>query len=564
MPRTREKRRNPVPSARGALAACAIVGSASAQMLAFPTAEGSGRFAKGGRGGDVYEVTNLASSGPGSIVDAVSQPNRTIVFRVSGTIDLGDQILQPKSYTTIAGQTAPGDGICIKGRIQIWNHRDIVIRHIRVRVNEGGVNADGDAIDIAGLSKVDDKVTNRLCKNIIIDHASVSFSRDENISSRNATDSVTVQWSILSEALRLEGSHSYGSLIRGERGQQKTFHHNLYAHNLGRNPRPGNYVPVTEDPEGLHLDFRNNVIYNWENKKPGYNEDKPEENTMSRYNFVGNAYIRGPNSTTTKYTDIFKESCAICYGYFEGNSYEGVVPADQWSLIDFQEYLTADMIAAYKARSKPHPMQPVRTTSAEQARKDVLARAGATVPKRDIIDLRIVSDVENKTGRIIDYTTDSPEGAWPELKSLPAPDDDDHDGMPDDWERKHGLNPKDPADRNKTTHDGYTMLEQYLNSLTGEATIHATGIQDNPALRKDALRFTRVSRSAIEYQLDQEADLDIAIYDLSGNLVAPLPQGFRMAGLYRINLGRYELPSGAFYVQSRIGSRRLQHRLVSF
>lgn len=265
---------------------------ASSPMLAFPTAEGSGRYAKGARGGEVYEVTNLNNSGPGSIVDAVSQPNRTVVFRVSGTIPLGDQILQPKSNTTIAGQTAPGDGICIKGRIQIWNYHDIIIRYIRVRVDEGGVNADGDAIDIAGFNEADDKIVNRECRDIIIDHVSVSFSRDENISTRNYTDNVTVQWSIMSEALRLGGSHSYGSLVRGERGQQKTYHHNLYAHNLGRNPRPGNYVPVTEDPKGLYFDFRNNVIYNWEKKKPGYNEDKAEQNSLSRYNFVGNAYIR--------------------------------------------------------------------------------------------------------------------------------------------------------------------------------------------------------------------------------------------------------------------------------
>jgi len=548
--------------ARGVGILFTLAGLASAQMLAFPTAEGSGRFAKGGRGGDVYEVTTLAATGPGSIVDAVSQPNRTIVFRVSGTIDMGDQILQPKSNTTIAGQTAPGDGICIKGRIQIWNHHDIVIRHIRVRVNEGGVNADGDAIDIAGLNEADDKITNRQCKHIIIDHASVSFSRDENISTRNYTDSVTVQWSILSEALRLKGSHSYGSLIRGERGQQKTYHHNLYAHNLGRNPRPGNYVPVTEDPKGLYFDFRNNVVYNWENKKPGYNEDTPEKNTLARYNFVGNAYVRGPNSTTTQYTDIFKESCAICYGYFEGNSYEGVVPQDQWSLVDFQEYVTADMIAEYKKRSSQMPMQPVRTTSAEQARKDVLAKAGAIVPKRDIIDQRIVMDVENKTGRIIDFTTDSPEGAWPELKSIPAPADDDHDGMPNEWETRYGLDPKDPADRNKTTSDGYTMLEQYLNSLTGEATLGTTEAKGNR--EHPGLRSLRSKRGGLEYELDRTADIDITVYDLGGSLVAHLPQGTKTAGSHVVALGPEELPSGAFYVQVRLGSIRQLHLMTRF
>ena len=175
------------------------------QQLAFPTAEGSGRFASGGRGGDVYQVSNLNNSGPGSIVDAVSSGNRTIVFLVSGTSELGDVILRPKSNTTIAGQTAPGDGICIKGRIKISSVSDVVIRYIRVRVDAGAANSSGDAIDIASGT------------NIIIDHVSASYARDEGISCQPNSDKVTVQWSIISEALTYE-NHGYGSLVRGEFG----------------------------------------------------------------------------------------------------------------------------------------------------------------------------------------------------------------------------------------------------------------------------------------------------------------------------------------------------------
>ena len=280
----------------------------TAQQLAFPTAEGSGRFATGGRGGDVYEVTNLSNSGPGSIVDAVSSGNRTIIFRISGTIEMGNILLRPKSNTTIAGQTAPGDGICIKGRIYIGAVSNVVIRYLRVRVDAGAANSSGDAIDIADG------------KNIIIDHVSASYARDEGISCQETSDTVTVQWCIISEALTFE-NHSYGSLVRGDYGDVKSYHHNLYAHNNNRMPRPGNYTATSIDPEGLHFDFRNNVVYNWKGNEPGYNADIY---ATSRYNFIGNAYLSGPESTVKN--TAFKESCIDAIGYFEDNSYNGVVP----------------------------------------------------------------------------------------------------------------------------------------------------------------------------------------------------------------------------------------------
>jgi len=419
---------------------------------AFPGAEGSGRFATGGRGGAVYEVNSLSNSGSGSIVDAVSQGNRTIVFRVSGTIPLDSVILEPKSNTTIAGQTAPGDGICLKGRIHIKNNaHDIVIRYIRVRVDAGAANSSGDAIDIDEGS------------NIIIDHVTASYSRDEGISCQEDSNMVTVQWCIISEALTFEG-HSYGSLIRGQYGQQKTYHHNLYAHNQGRNPRPGNYVAIGSDPEGLHFDFRNNVVYNWKGSVAGYNDDV---SMVSRYNFIGNAFIPGSESTQDYGNKFFREKTKPVYGYFADNSYDGNVPSDpgQWSLVYFASMTSAE-IAAYKARSYLVPMEPVTTTSAAQAKIDVLADAGASFPTRDIIDARIVNDVLNKTGHSIVDTNSQPEGGWPTLNSLPVPTDSDHDGMPDLWETSHGLNPNDAGDRNGHTLDtDYTNLEVYLDWL---------------------------------------------------------------------------------------------------
>jgi pectate lyase len=418
---------------------------------AFPGAEGSGRFATGGRGGTVYEVTNLNNSGAGSIVEAVNQSGRTIVFRVSGTIALGSVVLEPKSNITIAGQTAPGDGICIKGRIHIKNNvHDIIIRYIRVRVDAGAANSSGDAIDI-------DSGTN-----IIIDHVTASYSRDEGISCQQNSNKVTVQWCIISEALTFE-SHSYGSLVRGQYGQQKTYHHNLYAHNQGRNPRPGNYLSIGTDPCGLYFDFRNNITYNWKGTASGYNDDGP--GFVSRYNFIGNDFIRGPESSSGSYG--FRESSTDANGYFADNAKDDVVPtggSGQWILVDFNDF-NAPQVAKYKA-SPMVPMEPVTTTSAAQAKKDVLSDAGTSYPRRDIIDARITNDVLKKTGHSIWDTNAQPEGAWPALNSLPALTDSDHDGMPDIWETSQGLNSNDSNDRNGYTLDtDYTNLEVYLDWL---------------------------------------------------------------------------------------------------
>jgi hypothetical protein len=418
--------------------------------LAFPEAEGSGRRATGGRGGSVYKVTNLNNSGPGSIVDALSSGNRIIVFDVSGTIELKGVILEPKSHTTIAGQTAPGDGICIKGRFHILNVSDVVIRYIRIRVDAGAQNSDGDAIDID------------YGKNIIIDHVSASYARDEGISCQEDSNDVTVQWCIISEGLTFE-SHSYGSLVRGQYGQRKTYHHNLYAHNWGRNPRPGNYLDISADPLGLFFDFRNNVVYNWKGNTAGYNDDSTP---VSRYNFIGNVYVTGPESSLTG--KAFRESARFAWGYFEDNSYNGVVPADPWSLVQFN--MAAADADWYKERSYLIPMDPVTTTSPAQAKTAVLAGAGASFPKRDIIDARIVNDVLNLTGHSISNVNEQPEGGWPQLNSAPAPADSDNDGMPDYWEIGVCLDPYDANDAiGDRDNDGYTNIEEYINWLpTGE------------------------------------------------------------------------------------------------
>jgi hypothetical protein len=394
-----------------------------------------------------------------------------------------------------------GDGICIKGRIQI-NKNDIVIRYLRVRVDAGAANSSGDAIDISSG------------KNIIIDHVSASYARDEGISCQETCDSVTVQWCIISESLTFEG-HSYGSLVRGDKGDQKTYHHNLYAHNNGRLPRPGNYTHAVYDSTGLCFDFRNNVVYNWAGLSPGYNAD---EDQISRYNFIGNVYILGPESSTS--SKLFKEDAYNSYGYFADNMFNGVIPTDQWSLVKFNRFTTTQ-ITAYKQRSYLLPMEPVTTTSPEQAYIDVLAGAGCSFPERDTIDRRIINDVINQTGHSIANTSVQPEGGWPLLSSLPAPIDTDHDGMPDDWEIANGLNFSDATDRNLLAENGYTHLENYLNGLVEQ---DANRITSEPSAVRDFLLVKNYpnpfnSATTIQFSLFRSGLAEIRIFDLTGRVV---------------------------------------------
>jgi len=512
---------------------------------AFPGAEGSGMWSLGGRAGEVYEVTNLNNSGPGSIVDALSQGNRTIVFRVSGTIELQGVILRPRSFTTIAGQTAPGDGITIKGRMIIGNVTDVVVRFIRIRVDEGAANSSGDAIDIAGG------------KNIVIDHVSASYARDEGISCQEQSDKVTVQWCIISEGLTFE-SHSYGSLVRGDHGDTKSYHHNLYAHNNNRNPRPGNYTQIANDSLGLFFDFRNNVVYNWKASEPGYNDDRM---TVSRYNFIGNYFVTGQESPVTN--RIFKENSLVSYGYFRDNAYNGNVPDDPWSLVRFNNF-TQTQVDDYKSRSYEIPMEYVTTTSPHQAKIDVLAHAGASFPKRDIIDERIVNDVLAGTGRSIMRTSDQPEGAWPLLNSLPAPIDTDKDGMPDDWEIANGLNPNDPSDGSSYTLSGYTNLEIYLNELV-EGIF--TSSPKNVELPNEFVLHQNYPNpfnpvTTIEYYLPKESLIKLEVFDVVGRKILTLDEGNKQSGYYKVNFDASNLASGLYIYRLNAGQNFITKKML--
>jgi len=418
-------------------------------IRAFPGAEGFGAFSKGGRGGKVYHVTTLEDEGMGSLREAVeAEGPRFVIFDVSGTIRLKSSLVIRNPFITIAGQTAPGDGICLRDQTFVVAADHVVVRFLRCRLGDEGQA--GDSINIV------------FGQHIIIDHCSASWSLDEALSSsthRPVLSDLTVQWCFITEALNPE-NHGFGSLIRGCRGVRYSYHHNLYAHNRGRNPRPGNYdypnTPET-DPDGLLLDFRNNVIYNWEGSHAGYNADA---NSVTRLNYVGNYLVPGPNSVSNGIA--YKEGSPNNRGYFIGNYYNNILPADPWSVVNFDDW-NESQIAAYK-QSKPFETGPIVTQEAKEAYQAVLAHGGASLPRRDAVDRRIVEDVKTGKGRIINSQKEV--GGWPDLKSAPAPRDSDGDGMPDEWEKQHNLNPQDasdgPADADG---DGYTNVEEYLNDL---------------------------------------------------------------------------------------------------
>lgn len=419
-----------------------------AALPAFPGAQGAGALATGGRGGRVMTVTNLADSGPGSLRAAVEATGpRIIVFATSGTIRLAKPLVVRAGRVTIAGQSAPGDGITLRDHPLVVQADDVVVRFIRSRLGDES-RTESDAIWI------------RAGRRIILDHVSASWSVDETLSvSGNyaAADEgwydVTVQWSIiansLTRSLHAKGAHGYGSLVRGGRGARASFHHNLWANHSARMPRPGNYAPAASDPDGAWFDFRCNLFYNWGGGRSGYNADK---DSVARYNFVGNAYLRGPDSGKAI---AFDEGNPVARSWFADNAMDGVVPTDPWSLV-------TGMTDPAQKLDAPVAMPPVDCAGALTVEAAVLAWAGAA-HARDAVDAAIIAGVRTRTGRQIDSQREM--GGWPELRAAAAPRDRDGDGMPDDWERDHGLNPARDDSGGDRDGDGYTNIEDYLNAL---------------------------------------------------------------------------------------------------
>lgn len=427
--------------------------TAAAQQatIAFPGAEGAGRFAVGGRGGAVLRVTNLNDSGPGSLRAAVeAEGPRTVIFDIGGTIRLETPLRIRRGRITIAGQTAPGGGITVRDHALVISADDVIVRHIRSRLGDES-RIESDAISL------------ERGRRIILDHVSASWSVDETLSAGSRYDpperglyDVTVQWSVIAESLNhsghAKGDHGYGSLVRGGHGAHFTFHHNLWAMHRARMPRPGNYNPPSVDPLGPRFEFRSNVFYDWGGSHAGYNADTE---SLAAYAFIGNAYIPGPNSQGRW---AFEESNPLARAWFEGNSMDGAVPADPWTLVKDSDR------PDYRLTARPD-WADAATEAPDAAAEVVLSGAGAG-RVRDAVDARVIAGVRDRSGRIID--SQGQVGGWPELAAGAPWVDGDGDGMPDDWERARGLDPANaadgPADRNG---DGFTNLEDWLNELAG-------------------------------------------------------------------------------------------------
>ena len=418
---------------------------------AFPGAEGFGKFAIGGRGGRVIAVTNLNDAGPGSLRAACeAEGPRTVVFRISGTIPLKSELKIKHPFLTIAGQTAPGDGICVAHRNVKCDAENVIIRYMRFRPGDvAGVESDGFGGE---------------CSHSIIDHCTVSWGIDETLSI-NKANNFTVQWCMISESLfnslHKKGHHGYGGLWGGPGG---SWHHNILAHHSSRNPRAsGNEV------SGL-MDCRNNVIYNW-----GFNSAYGGE--MWPRNWVNNYYKPGPATEPKVAHRIFLQKDARGRMFADGNFMYGSpeVSRDNWDGgIDFAP--DGDATEETLRSDTPYVVAPVETETAEEAYESVLAEAGASLV-RDAVDARIIEEIRTGTAKygktwrgggngIIDSQADV--GGWPELKSAPAPADGDGDGMPDEWELAQRLDPQAASDGALDQDgDGYTNLEEYLNSLAG-------------------------------------------------------------------------------------------------
>jgi hypothetical protein len=437
-----------------------------AQQLAFPEAEGFGKNATGGRGGVVLEVTNLNDAGPGSLREAILNSNtRTIVFRVSGTIYLQSVLRISTGNVTIAGQTAPGDGITLAGYNFRVSTDNVIIRYIRARL--GDMNR-----------QADDAFTCTEQNNIIIDHCSFSWSLDEAASAYDNTN-FTMQWCIVSESLynsfHPKGYHGYGGIWGGSKA---SFHHNLLAHHTSRNPRFNG--PRYQLGWDEICDYRNNVIYNWGGNSAYGGEPNPYDFNKGSVNMVKNYYKPGPATRTDEISyrilSPTMDTASDTYSnwYIDSNFVFGNANAtnDNWT------YGVQEISSTIKDEIKsltPFPFDITTEHTAGEAYAAVMQHAGASLPRRDTIDNRIIFEVQNKTALfggptygagkgIIDSQNDV--GGYPRLFSAPAPLDRDHDGMPDQWETDSGLNPDNASDRNgDADSDGYTNLEEYLNGI---------------------------------------------------------------------------------------------------
>lgn len=511
---------------------------------AFPGAEGFARYTtSGGRGGSVYRVTNLNDSGSGSLREGLKTGNRIIVFDVSGTIELKSTLKINKNNTTIAGQTAPGDGITLrKFPLQI-SADNVIIRFIRCRLgNEATLEYLANLPEDASQAQkdnapADDAMWGKEHSNIIIDHCSMSWSVDECSSFYDNTN-FTMQWCLLGESLanagHPKGSHGYAGIWGGKGA---SFHHNLLANHNSRNPRFCGSRYSNKADEEL-IDMRNNVISNWGSTNSGYAGEG------GSYNLVNNYYKNGPATKSSIRYRIFQPSADDggnkqlkgTYGifYVNGNYMTGKGENWDWNGIDIDNKNNKSMTKESVKSNNEFEVAPASTHSAQIAYQKVCQYAGASF-KRDAVDTRIVKGVE--TGEyifgngIIDTQNDV--GGWPELTSATKPTDSNNDGIPDEWAAQYLPQGKTYKDIDPET--GYCYLELYINSLVDELMKagcedadsspskddfglrgSATGLEENATTSN--IHLYREGNKIVVSGLEGKSVIEV--YDLMGRLIS--------------------------------------------
>ncbi len=566
------------------LFALGAAGSLSAQTLAFPTAEGFAKNVSGGRGGYVVEVTTLEDDPDnppvgslrwalGQGVEIVNIPPLgnikvqrplTIVFRVSGIIDLkGHDLKAKRKDLTIAGQTAPGDGICIKGgAFNLGGSRNVIVRHLRFRT--GAYTPDGEEINAASV----------ILENggrFIFDHCSFSWSAEELCDFADG-DSITVQWCIFSEGLYQsvngKGARGYGPVIAGA---PATYHHNLIASCVSRAPRFGVSTEVTPD---VLVDFVNNVNYNFGKATSCYGgENEMAGRGTVNINFRNNYYKQGPaypNNRSAYFVaasfevgiqDTFYSKWHLSGNYIDGSA-NAALNSDNYRGLKYEEYVdNVPSTTLDDLKSDAHYIKyPIQMETAQEAFNSIMEKSGAF--PRDAADQRVVNDAINGTASvggtfnnhaisgIIDRVEDA--GGYPEYATYNTITDKDHDGMDDAWEVENGLNPDDANDRNRYTKSGYTCLEVYLNSLVGEEieVEFPTGTKE----LESADRSVKISYSSDHFLLESSKPIVSAtLFDMNGKMMREI------SGASLTTISKVNLPHGIYILTLNVNNERSEN-----
>ena len=485
------------------------------QTKAFPSAEGFGKFATGGRGGQVIKVTNLNDSGEGSLRNAIMSTSgpRTIIFEVGGTIELNSHISITNGNITVAGQTAPGDGILIKGSMFMIESSNVILRHLRFRPGSSQAIAP-DGLNITAWN-------NDTVENIIVDHCSISWADDENLDIRVATNgrirNITIQNSIIAEG-------HYGILTSGN-SYNLTFFKNLFAHNNERSIHSNYPTDGTFDFEMI-----NNLIYGFR-WATGVSLGTKFTVLNNLYKKSRDTEIRG---AAVDVTTLGQGRESSTDAYISGN----VMPNG----MSEYNYLVAPYI-----KDRPFASSGINPIDANQVPSDILSHVGASLPKRDFVDNRIVNQFLNENGQLMTM------GSYPYMAGGRVLLDSDNDGMPDMWEIKNGLDPNDPMDRNYIKPDGYTNLEYYLNGMT---LIFASAGKDVEICEGSKTTLTAMGgayyqwsngekTASIEVSPSETTTFEVKVFDNAGNnlttahvLVTVAPQPIVNAGTdVNINAG---------------------------